>query len=313
MKKEKRIVLVILSLVLSLSLLSCKKVEKEALAVTVPQGAPLMALAGVADDLVTLSVVSGAAPLQAALTEGSADVVAAPLALGAKLYLKGSFKYRLRAIITFDNTYLVTREGTSLSNLEDVAGKTILAYGAGTAPDAILQGALASASVSTTIDYVNAVSDVAAPFASGKYDVALLAEPVISTLEVKKGLKLSTLSLPSLLSSEVASFPQAALFVKEGLSAGQEKEAEIYLSEVKSAITRAIDDPKSYAASIVGKDEYFSTTLGETVLATTLPRIGLGFTTGNEARSLIKSYASFVNGFSQTILGGTPDDDFVRE
>ena len=88
--------------------------------VLAPTGAPGYALLPLADnDSVSLELVDGADSLQAAFVnpDPQYDVIVAPTNLGAKLISAGKTDYRLAAVVTTGNLYIV---GTS----EDVLSGT---------------------------------------------------------------------------------------------------------------------------------------------------------------------------------------------
>lgn len=296
----KKLLVVLLSLISLVSLIGCSPKKVETLSVVCPQGAPLIAIAGVEDQ--ALEVVNGASPLQAALTAATYDIVIAPVALGTKLYIKGASKYKIAAVITMNNTYLVCKHEFSASDLE---GKTILAYGEGTAPDGVLQSYLKNHNVTASIDYVSSVSDVTAPFVKGDYEYALMAEPVISNLKIKKSLDLKTIELNG---SDV--LPQAAIYVNSDIIETKSASVKAYLKAVKANIEKIADDGEGYIDTIIDSQDYF-TTLGSDVLKATIKNIGMCYIKARASE--LESYYTFINAFAPTIIGGTPDNTYYYE
>lgn len=199
---------------LLVTLCACTKTDKgqETISVLVPQGAPALATLSLSDkENVTVDTVSGSDPLSAELikSDGNYDVIIAPINLGAKLIEKEATPYRLAAIITWGNLYVV-------GDADYKNGDSFAAFGENAVPGKILS---TYANVDN-VTYFSSVQDVQAQLLSGKVKAGLLAEPAATATIAKakeKGINLSVLI--DLQEKETADqqkgYPQAAIFVKD--------------------------------------------------------------------------------------------------
>lgn len=194
-----------------------KPQETEHLTVLSPKGAPSLALLNYFNETkeeAVITTVDGTDALTAAFTtpESEYDMIVAPINLGAKLIEKGATNYRLAAVVTWGNLYLVSRdETTTLENVDEFA-----MFGQNAVPDKVLQTALAYKNAPIHPTYFNAVSDVAAQVLSGKFTTGLVAEPVASTMLAKSNGELKIVADMQEAWKQATgydNYPQAAIFV----------------------------------------------------------------------------------------------------
>ena len=206
-------------------------VENEVLKVLSPTGAPALALAEVADQgKHEVNFVTGSEALQAEFVkaDGEYDVIFAPVNLGAKLAGSGKSDYRLAAIITWGNIYLVGTGEDALSQEGSFA-----AFGENSVPDVVFKNTVDVASIVPEITYYSSAQDVQAALLSNKANCGLLAEPavtatiakakeagielkVIKDLQVAYQERLNNGDFGEKIDSIYPGFPQAAIFVKQG-------------------------------------------------------------------------------------------------
>ena len=128
----KKIISIFVLLLISLLLFSCEKKDEKTYKVIMPSGTPLIAFGNLLDDNnFDIEVVNGSDPLQAAFIGGEYDIIVAPFNLGAKLYLAEKSSYLLEAIITTNNTYLISKE--KYDAIDDALKSTATAENAGKA------------------------------------------------------------------------------------------------------------------------------------------------------------------------------------
>lgn len=226
-------------------LCGCTQKPKEAtpVSVLVPQGAPALAALELFDqEAVTVTTVSGSDPLSAELAKNDSgyDIVIAPLNLGAKLIEKGNTPFRLAAIITWGNLYIVGED--SYQN-----GEAFAAFGETAVPGKILTH---YADVEN-VTYFNSVQDVQAQLLSGKVKAGLLAEPAVTATIAKakeKGKAFTVLKDLQEASSEDGQkgYPQAAIFVKSG----SEDAAQETLDTISAFLAKGTSDEERIKALI---------------------------------------------------------------
>ena len=211
----KRIIFIVLSLFV---LVACqaKPLEWENLKVLSPKGAPALSLIPLLDEgKDQVEFVDGTDVISAELIKGEQDMIIAPVNLGAALSKKGENQYRLYAIVTWGNLYLVGPSNT------DISAETVAIFGEQAVPGLVYKQVL-----NQSYEAFASVTDVQGQLLAGQYKVGLLAEPLVTaTIAKAKSLtpavELSILSdLQQLWSAKTGqeNYPQAAIFVKADLS-----------------------------------------------------------------------------------------------
>jgi len=301
--KKNFIFILLLAIVAVLS--GCEK-DKAQIKVIVPNGTPLIAVAGVELDNVTIENVSGPSALTAAMTSKSHDIVIAPLTAGAKLFIKGASTYKLDSIITFSNIYMASTK--KLDSLNDLEGKKVIGYGQGTTPGIILEKA--TEGINIDITYVASLSEATGYLVNttDEFDYVLIAEPAITNLVEAKKLSLNILDLSKELEDEIPLIPQAGIFVNPE---GNTEAINEYLAKVKANITSLNDDPSSYAKKVVSKYEYLSE-MTENIIALSIPKSNIDFKNASENKEALENFYSLLNDYNQEILTGVPDDGFYN-
>jgi NitT/TauT family transport system substrate-binding protein len=312
----------ILVLLIGLMLVGCgsEQIENN-VSVIVPSGIPLLAVGNlIGTKNVTIEDVNNPSLLVAAMTSKSHDIIIAPLNLGAKAFIEGGSDYQLAGILTFGNTYVITRNTQALASVSDLSGKAIMAFGQNSTPDIVLKAALGTESVIANISYQANVNLVLPFFLTNTNDPAddsncdypyiLAAEPVISTLEINYSLELNILDLQEVLGPVIARIPQAGVFVNpDGASL---EDIEIFLELLQKNTEELNDDPEAYAALIAGKHAYFSNLTAETI-ARSIPRSNIEYVTVQGDESFLDDYYALLNLHNPGILGGSvPEEGFYR-
>ncbi|MBR2577701.1 MAG: hypothetical protein IKE38_02105 [Erysipelotrichaceae bacterium] len=175
-----------------------------------PSGAPSLALLDLlGDDKMSFDIVDGSEVLQAEFTGGNADVIIAPVNLGAKL-ASATGNYKLVAVLTWGNLYLVS--GVSA---EEAANAPVAAFGEAAVPGKVL-GYLADELGAYSFEWFNSVNEANAALLAGEYQSAVLAEPVLTMAKAKYEGELNVLvNIQEAYKEKTGydSYPQAALFV----------------------------------------------------------------------------------------------------
>lgn len=232
--------LAVLSLVV---LTACSQSSKapEKINVLVPQGAPALATVSITNsEYANVTTVSGSDPLTSELAKGDSeyDVIIAPINLGAKMIESGNTSFRLSAVITWGNLYIV---GTS----EYKAGDELAAFGENAVPGKIL----ANAGYTDHVTYYSSVQDVQAQLLSGKVQAGLLAEPA-ATASINKakeqGITLSVIKDLQETDNDQKGYPQAAVFVKEG----SEDKASDALAQMEAFLNKDASDTEKLTTLI---------------------------------------------------------------
>lgn len=221
-----------------------------------PTGAPALSLLNVNQENVTY--VTGAEVLSAELVKEDSeyDIIVAPVNLGAKMIENGKSVYRLKAVITWGNLYVVGTDSSMLTTEGEFA-----TFGEGSVVDFVLKNALAIETMTPTVNYYSSAQDVQGAFLSGNAAVGMLAEPAV-TATIKKakeqGIELQVLmDLQEIyqknMNTKEKGFPQAAIFVKQG---SEEKAADTLNAIASFVNDTAIHTPDEIVTKVdeIGAD-----------------------------------------------------------
>ncbi len=310
----KKIICVIIILLSSFTLLSCKKNE-EHIKVLLPSGIPSVALGLMFDDNnYDFTVVDGASMLSSELVKEDYDIIIAPIILGAQLYTKNSNNYKLASVITTGNSYLVSRSADVLVSLKDLEGETIASYGENTAPDIVLKAALEANGVDLSkVDFVyeNSVADVFSNrfMSNNRVKYILSAEPIISKMEDKafKDDPLSKVDLQDSLKEIIDVIPQAGIFV---LNSSIDYSS--FLNKVNNNVKYLNENPEEYAnklINITSDNKTIFVNLTEKVISKSIPTSNIVYMQAKENKQIMDKYFNMVNKYNNKILQGKEIDE----
>lgn len=199
------------------------------ISILAPTGAPGYSLVGLAaEGIGDLTLVDGSDVLQAAFVSETPeyDIIIAPTNLGVKLASAGSTTYRLAAIVTTGNLYIVGTEDTDLES----ADTSIAVFGETAVPGLVYSSLFADTEMTET--WYSSVTEAQTALLSGQADCALLAEPAATATIAKaneNGVTLTKLAdLQELWGDD--GYPMAGLFVQED---AVEDNADVYLAVVE--------------------------------------------------------------------------------
>lgn len=181
-----------------------------------PVGAPSLAFVSEYENITEngkIDFVDGSDQLVAELSKDNSeyDIIVAPINLGAKLIASDQSDYRIQAVITWGNLYLVGTSKEALSQTGELA-----LFGEGAVPQLIVEATNIETSLTPT--YYQSATLVQQQLLAGNVQVGLLAEPLASATIAKakqSGLELSIITDLQESYGEDG-YPQAAIFVKEG-------------------------------------------------------------------------------------------------
>ena len=301
----KRILSILFLVVLMFVFVGCEKKDEKTYKVILPSGTPLIAFGALLDDEnFDVEIVNGSDPLQAAFIGGEYDIIVAPFNLGAKLYLANKSKYLLEAIITTNNTYLISKN--EYQSLNEIKDKKVLAYGAGSMPFVGLKALSDDASLNLNITALNSgVADVAASFLAQKedYDLYMMAEPNLTMLKDKT--ELFYFDVAKELDKTLV---QACIFVNP-----ESNVSETVLNKIKNNIKYLNEKPAEYAKEVLNKNEFF-TKLGEDSLKKAIPNCNIVYKKAIDNKDVVTSTYELLNKYVPNLLNGsTPDEGFFNK
>lgn len=180
-----------------------------------------------------------------------ADIAIVPSNLAAQAYNKG-LGYRIVGTSIWGSFYLVATE--DIEGFDELKGKEIYSFGKGLTPDIVFRLILSSNGIDPdkdlTINYLNAASEVAPVFLSGKTNLALFAEPLLSTVLMKKQDAKIIFDLNEewgKVTNTKMGYPQASLIIKEDLIRNNMEFVEKFIEVYKESRLWAEDNPEKLA------------------------------------------------------------------
>lgn len=297
------------------SVVGCNKNEEKKTILT-PEGIPLIAIGSLLTDY-EVATTAGASLLQSELLQENYDAIIAPVTLGAQLSLKGSLKYQIAGLITFNNMYIISRTTSKLASASDLEGKTIYVYGQNQPSDIALHYALSG--INCTYEYADSVATVVSSyFVPGSAEYALVAEPYLSKIKITMGIDINVLDVSSLLASkstyDLDYFPQAAVYV---LATNTRKDNNKLLRDVEKGINKAKNDASDYATTLLAmdKDVYpLFNSLGNDVLTNVIKTSGIDYLKAKNERTTLEAYFKLIDLTNSKLFNGAlPEDSFYYQ
>jgi len=319
MKPLFRAFALVAALALCLCLCACGTTEKETAAVcglVGPTGVGLASLMnqndnGAASLDYTVSLATSPEEIVGKLTTGEVDFAALPTNLAAALYQKTSGGVRLLALCTGCVLYVV-ENGDTIHSVADLKGKTILSTGEGANPEYILRALLTANGLNpdtdVTLQFVAENDEMAAALVKGTASVALVPEPLCSTVLAKNTALRVALSVGDEWEQTGDAAPYMGCVVVRTAFADDHPEAvAAFLADYNASITAAQTDEDTVAALC----ETYSIIGSKAVAKTALARCALTCLTGNAMQPALEPYLSVLLSANPKAVGGTlPDKEF---
>lgn len=208
----------------------------EGLNILAPSGAPALSLLPIMmEGKNNFNIVNGPDPLQAELVTPNSeyDVVIAPTNLGVKLATANQTDYRLYAVVSWGNLYIVSENENALEE-----EGTLAAFGEQAVSGLVFQKEYES--IVPEITWYPSVQEAQQILLSGQADVALLAEPVATATIAKAKEDGKELKIITDLQENwgEGGYPQAGLFIKEN---DYENNQEVYDALIQKLVTTSTE------------------------------------------------------------------------
>ena len=322
---KKRLFLIITVLVMALSLVSCAEkapaydAEKE-ISVMVLNGTTGFGAAKLIDDSKNgtaalnykFSVESDASAVNAALINGSVDIAALPTNAAAVVYNKTQGRVKVAAVNTLGVLYVV-ENGDTVKSFSDLKGKTLYVPGQGSNPEYITaylcekNGLKVGEDITLDFPY-NAPADLRTAVASGKVELAVLPEPMV-TIAKSANDKLNTALDLTAEWDKVAqkdSLMQGCIVVSKKFAEENPNELNKFLEEYSASVTFVNENPKE-ASEMIAEHGIFEKAA---VAQKAIPGCNLCYISGD---SMKKSLSTFFNimfdADPKSVGGAVPSDD----
>ncbi|MBE6081135.1 MULTISPECIES: ABC transporter substrate-binding protein [Tissierellales] len=335
---KKKFFLLILSLVLILSIVSgcsnknagdevstAPKEEQEqpkTLKFSFPDGLPALTAAKLdkenpaVDKNVTINYELLKAPdvLVSSILKGEPDIAIVPSNLAAQAFNKG-MAYRLAGTSTWGSLYMISTE--EINSFEDLKGKEIYSIGKGLTPDIVLRYVLSENGIDpdkdVTITYLNAATELGPAFLSGKTNLAVLPEPLATTILTKKENAKVIFDLNkewANLTGIDEGYPQSSLIIKEDLIKDDPEFVSKFLEKYKES--------SDWAMGNLGQLGDYAKELGISVeknaIVNAKEKLNIRFTETKDCKDAYEKYYEVLMNFEPKTIGGKlPDEGLYFE
>lgn len=180
-----------------------------------------------------------------------ADIAIIPSNLAAQVVNKG-LPYKIVGTATWGSLYLVSTD--DIKSIQDLKGREIYSFGRGLTPDLVLKYVLSNNGIDfdkdISITYLNAASEVGVAFIGGKTNLALLAEPMLTTVKLKKPDTKVIFDLNeewAMAAQTEKGYPQSCLIIKEDLLENNKQFVDKFVDNYADSRKWAADNPSKLA------------------------------------------------------------------
>ncbi len=244
------------------------------------------------------------------LTTGETDFAALPTNLAAKLYQKTNGAIQVLALNTGCVLYIV-ENGNQIHSMADLKGKTILSTGEGANPEYLMRYLLAENNLEddVTLEFVAENEEMAAKLVSGNADVALVPEPLCSTVLAKNADLRVALSLgDEWVKTQNNSTPyMGCVVVNKQFAIDFPNRVEAFLADYKVSVETAQTNVKTVSSLC----EQYGIVASATIAEEALPRCALTCVTGGDMANALEPYLSVLLTADPKSVGDKlPDSDF---
>ena len=316
---KKLIALTLALLMLILPLASCAEKTPDVVRVYTLNGTTGFGMAKMMQDNkdnegYTFEVKTDASDVTAALIAGTVDIAALPTNAAANVYNKPEGGVKVIAVNTLGCLYLLTKEGTTVTSLSDLQGKTV--YVPAQNPTFILtdlckQNNLTDVNIdSTTYAKPDALRDAVA---QGVIDVAVLPEPMVTVaLSSAKKSGVNWTNAMDLTAEwdkvhPAGSLVQGCVVVRTAFLEQYPAAVEAFLREYKASIEYLTQSPKEASEMIVSAGIFANAAVAEKAI----PRCNVCYLDGADMKAKMQVYLAALEGINPASIGGKlPDDGF---
>jgi NitT/TauT family transport system substrate-binding protein len=259
----------------------------------------------------SFTVEADAANVQAALINGDADIAALPTNAAAALYARTDGEIMIAAVNTLGVLYLMS-SGEKIDSMDELRGKTVYCPAQNPAFifEAVCHGAGLTVGKDVFIDTAYAQpADLRAALISGKVDIAVLPEPMVTIAQSAN----ENLTVALDLTREWekiygdSSLMQGCVVVRREFAEKYPEKLERFLLEYKSSIDFTNEYPADAAALIVSEQIF----AGKAEIAqAAIPKCNIKYIDGEEMSVCLDAFFEALYSVAPQSVGGRiPDAD----
>lgn len=268
---------------------------------------------GTAANTYEFTVTDSPEEASAKLTSGEADMAAVPTNLAANLYAKTSGGVKMLAVNTLGVLYML-EDGDTIQTVADLKGKTIYSTGQGANPEYVLRYILTKNGLDpdkdVTLVFKSQNDELATLLATGEAKVALVPEPVVSTVKAKKSTLRTALDMTAEWDKAAGNgsrLMMGCIAVRSEFAEKNGAAVKAFLTEYKASIDKAGSDLDGTAALC----EQYGIIPKAAVAKQAIPGCSLTFLAGRDMMKQIGGYFQVLYDANPKSIGGAlPDDAF---
>lgn len=244
------------------------------------------------------------------LVSGQADLAIIPANLAATLYNKTEGKVKVLATNSLGVLYVVTKGDVEINSIEDLAnyGEEILASGKGATPEIAINKILETNGYSSdnlNIKYLAQANEAAQKLIAGDAKVAILPEPMVSSVLLKAEDAKVAIDLNELY-EKAAGYPLISSVLVGRSEYLATIDVEKLLETFKDSIEKAKANPEETAALLEKYD-----IMPAPVAKKAIPNLALEYIDGDKLKEMMSKHLEDLNNTNPQLIGGSiPEDDF---
>lgn len=249
--------------------------------------------------------------LTASVINGELDICALPTNVAANLYSKTQGQVQLLALNTLGVLYIL-ENGESVTDISDLAGKTLYATGQGANPEYALNHILRENGLEpgqdVTIEFRDS-DELTALMAAGEVELCMLPVPAVTSVLMKNQDVRIALDLTAEWEAldSGSTLTMGCIVVRRDFAQENPAAVEKFLEEYESSVNYVLENPEE-AAELVA--QYEITGSAQVALAA-IPDCNLVCISGEAMQPAIAGYYEVLFAASPESIGGAvPQDDF---
>lgn len=257
------------------------------------------------------TVVSDATQISAGIIGGSIDIAAVPTNLASTLYNKTKGGIRVLALSNLGVLYIL-ENGSGITNLSDLRGKTVFVPGQGTNPEYILKYILEKngMTVGTDVmfDYTYSTPDtLSTAVAGGLAPVALLPEPKVTVVKSQNSGIRTAIDLSAEWDriSPAGSLAQGCIIARTDFINSHPEQITAFLDEYSVSVGFVGADPKAASELIAQAGIIPKAAIAEKAI----PNCNIKYIDGDEMKNALSAFYGILFDVEPKSVGGTLPDD----
>lgn len=264
----------------------------------------------------SVELVGAADEITGKIVNGEVDIAAVPCNLASVLYNKTEGGVKIAAVNTLGVLYMLEANGgETIQSVADLAGKTIVTTGKGTTPEYILNYILKANGLDpesdVTIEYKSEASEVAALIQQGGAEIAMLPQPMVTTVMAKtEGVRVALDMTEEWAKAQGETGTQlvtGTIIVRSDVLENNKEAVDTFLKEYEASINY-INENVTEGAELVAKYEIIPSAA---IAEKAIPACNMVFMSGQDMQQSVAAYLEVLAEANPASVGGAlPDENF---